>query len=182
MFARLAGATLLVLALATAAGAASAQPCGDEVVVRPGETIGRIARRCGVDPRAIFEANPGIERYRVRPGDRLRMPFVHGPVDITVSPREGRPGSRVTVVVSGLRPHEPVQLGVSQGPYGFHGLANARADASGRVITELVVPEAPDGRTRFAAATPNGQVLARSRGFYVVYDRGWRGPQLGRVW
>lgn len=154
MFVRLAGAAALVTALATAAGAAFAER---------------------VDLGRSYDASR-----------RLDWPWVSYEQDndyIVVSPWGGPPGSTVTVVAGGLRPYERVQLGVSDGTLSFRRLAHARADASGRVVAELVVPRDRDrdGRLRFVATTPAGRVLARSRYFAVAVDPIWRGgPAAGR--
>ncbi len=43
-------------------------------VVQPGDWIWQIARNFGVDPRAIIEANPGINPDLVQPGQELNIP------------------------------------------------------------------------------------------------------------
>ena len=43
-------------------------------VVKPGETLTMIARKCGVKVEALMAANPRVEARRLRPGQTLNVP------------------------------------------------------------------------------------------------------------
>lgn len=65
---------LLVAALASGPAAAQAR-CGDAVTVSPGDTLYRIASRCGTTIPALLAANPQIgDPDRIMVGARLEMP------------------------------------------------------------------------------------------------------------
>jgi hypothetical protein len=48
-------------------------------VIRPGDTVQRIARWYGLDPKAIEVVNPGPGSGRLRPGNVIRLPQVPQP-------------------------------------------------------------------------------------------------------
>ncbi len=54
--------------------AAPAAGCPNPYVVKQGDWIYKIARQCGVDPKAIIAANPGINANFIIPGQQLNMP------------------------------------------------------------------------------------------------------------
>lgn len=58
-------------------------------IVQPGDTIQVLARRFGLTPEALMEAN-GLRRPRIRPGDSLRIPRAE-------PPHRRVPASRYTV-------------------------------------------------------------------------------------
>ncbi len=54
--------------------AAPAAGCPNPYVVKQGDWIYKIARQCGVDPKAIIAANPGINANFIIPNQKLNMP------------------------------------------------------------------------------------------------------------
>lgn len=99
-----AGLPLLFL-FAPAAPAANG-PCGDRVEVVAGDTMGRIAARCGVPPRALIRANADLANPSLlTPGMVLAVPDVdvarerasggiiaeEGDTFVTISERHGIP-------------------------------------------------------------------------------------------
>lgn len=76
------------------AGPAAAQSsCGSAATVGPGDTLGRIAARCGTTVSALLQANPGISNpNNVFVGQVIRMPGVAaGPVGPSFGPPPGPP-------------------------------------------------------------------------------------------
>ena len=54
--------------------AAPAAGCPNPYVVKNGDWIYKIARQCGMDPKAIIAANPGVNPNFIIPGQKLNMP------------------------------------------------------------------------------------------------------------
>jgi LysM repeat protein len=54
--------------------AAQATACPRPYVVQRGDWIYKIARECGLDPRDLIAANPGIDPNRIVAGQRLTLP------------------------------------------------------------------------------------------------------------
>ena len=70
----LAGVVLLA-GVGSAVFAESATACGAEYTVKRGDSMGRIARRCGVDAVALMKANTQIrDASQIAVGDRLTIP------------------------------------------------------------------------------------------------------------
>ncbi len=66
----LAAALLLGLLLP----AAPALACGGRAAVAYGETVAAVAARCGVNPEALRQANPGLDDVSIRAGTFLVVP------------------------------------------------------------------------------------------------------------
>lgn len=76
------GAALTLLAFAAPAGAEPQAACGEAVAVEPGDTLHRIAERCGTSVPALLDANPDIaDPNLINAGQRLKLP----PADEAVS-------------------------------------------------------------------------------------------------
>lgn len=169
MFGRIVSAALVAAALASPA--AQAAECGGSVVVRTGDTLAGIARRCDVSLDALRRANPDLQRFGLSVGDRVVIPEAQAAADVTVSPRSGKPGDTVTVVATGFRPNERVVVSIaplSDAEADLRRIGQARADATGRVVAEVTVPRDAAGRVRFVATAPDGTIMARSRPFEVT--------------
>ncbi|MDE2302036.1 MAG: M23 family metallopeptidase [Sphingomonadales bacterium] len=98
------------------AGAAAA-PAEESVhVVRPGETLGGIARRAKVPRGLIAEANHLKQPWRVHPGQKLRLPrtrhhrVTEGETGFDIAFSTGVPW-RTIAVANGLAPEAPLQPG-----------------------------------------------------------------------
>lgn len=56
------------------------QPCGDEYVVQTGDTLGKIAKKCGTTVRAIIQQNPQLPNPDlIFTGNVVRLPPSNGP-------------------------------------------------------------------------------------------------------
>jgi LysM repeat protein len=64
---------MLVAALFTGGSAAALSDCGTSYTVQSGDTLGKIASRCGTTVAALRMANPGMG-YWIYPGQPLWMP------------------------------------------------------------------------------------------------------------
>lgn len=76
-----------ILALSSAADA-----CGGGRTVISGETVAQVAARCGVNPQALRQYNPGLSDRTIRAGQVIQVPPRPLP-----SPQLGHGNSRVTV-------------------------------------------------------------------------------------
>jgi hypothetical protein len=84
----------IVLALAVVAAslglprlAAADGVCGPTYVVQPGDWLSKIANRCGVTLRALYDANPGVEWQRyIYPGQVLNIPGQTPPPPLPTPP------------------------------------------------------------------------------------------------
>jgi LysM repeat protein len=56
------------------AATATATPCPNPYIVQRGDWMYKIARQCGVDPRALIAANPGLNPDRIFAGQRIILP------------------------------------------------------------------------------------------------------------
>lgn len=75
---------------AAAPGATAAPPaatCASPYTVKAGEWIYQIARQCGLDPRAVIAANPGINPSRLAVGQVINLPGAAPVPQPTVAPQ-----------------------------------------------------------------------------------------------
>lgn len=79
---------VMVLAIETPAGASD--HCGASYTIRAGDSLGKVARRCGHSFETILAANPEIRNpSRISIGQRIAMPdSAHADVSDTVSVTE----------------------------------------------------------------------------------------------
>ena len=85
----------LFLLCASASGAftgAAEAACPDRIIIQRGDTLGAIARACGVNVPALRGANPGLIPDAMQPGATVRVP---APALNTPMERIGRPSIRV---------------------------------------------------------------------------------------
>lgn len=63
--------------------------CSNPYTVQPGEWFYAIARKCGVTPQALLDANPGLNPNILRPGQTLNMPGGGAPESNAPPPAQG---------------------------------------------------------------------------------------------
>ena len=84
----LAGVVLLA-GVGSAVFAEAATDCGAEYTVKRGDSIGRIAKQCGVDANALMKANTHIRNAsQIAVGDRLAIPGARRAA-VAASPQAG---------------------------------------------------------------------------------------------
>jgi lipoprotein-anchoring transpeptidase ErfK/SrfK len=122
--------------------------CGQEYVVVRGDTLGKIARRCGTTLTALLEANPDIANPdRVLVGQRITLEAeaIDHPVLYVIS-KPGDSGSEIAVQVQGFPARRAVQIFLAPEPKSGepeYKLVNTiRTDEAGRaeIITGLPEP------------------------------------------
>jgi LysM repeat protein len=87
-----------------AAAPPTVETAGSEYVVVHGDTLGKIAKRCGVTLSALKAANPGIEPTKLKVGQKLTIPAGGTAAAATggaVSTETGTAGGETYVVKSG---------------------------------------------------------------------------------
>ncbi len=64
-----------VLAIVLASPAPAAEHCGAAYTIRSGDSLGKVAKRCGYSVKAILAANPEVTNpRRLKIGQKLAMP------------------------------------------------------------------------------------------------------------
>jgi LysM repeat protein len=157
-----------------------APPARDDTVryiVRPGDTLGSIARASGVPRRQIRDLNPNVDFRALRVGDVVRLPAgaappAPAPVEaaVAISPASGAPGSPVQVSASGFAPSARLRLMAGLTTANLRELQLVTADARGRAALTVRVPDwaARAGSIVFAYETTNGRLRTVSEPFRIV--------------
>ena len=146
-------------------------------VVRPGDTLGSIARANNVTRRQVRDLNPNVDFRNLRVGDVVRLPAGAAPpapppveVAVTVSPTSGPPGTLVQVAGSGFAAAAPLRLMAGLTAADLRELQLVTADARGRATLTVRVPDwaARAGSIVFAYETTNGRLRSVSEPFRIV--------------
>lgn len=159
-----------VTAFSTTAG-----NCRGTYILQQGDTLGNIARDCGVTLAALLSANPHIPNpNHVYPGQQITIPDPQAGrgggadpsagVDIVgdhaaaIDGHDGfRPGSDVKIEAGGLPSNTPVSIGLGLASSGYFVVAQAQTDADGRLAATLTLPSgAAPGDSAFIMVTTRG--------------------------
>jgi lipoprotein-anchoring transpeptidase ErfK/SrfK len=136
----LAALTLAALGLPQTALAQS--ECGEEVIVARGDSLSKIARRCGTTVDYLLEMNPDITNpSRIRVGQRIALvePEPVSP-ELVILPARGLAGSTIEVRAAGIPPQSGVQFYIAQGSgeqepdYRFLDMVRAGPDGSATIL------------------------------------------------
>ncbi|MBE2271801.1 MAG: LysM peptidoglycan-binding domain-containing protein [Anaerolinea sp.] len=147
--------------------------CGATVTVASGDNLARIAQRCGTTVQALLAANPQItDPNRLFVGQVLTIPGQTGGAGsfvVAIYPLSGLPGSSITVIVNGLPPNAPIQVGLGPVQSEFVTLQQLTSDPFGGLQTVVTVPNsAGAGQQWVVGAAPlDGSAGAISRPFVV---------------
>lgn len=147
-----------------------AQPvgaCGAAYTIQGGDTLGEVAKLCGVSLGELLAANTQIlNANRVYPGQVLAIPDPlagRGGGDPLIfsdaAPQTGglAPGAVIEVTASGLPPLTGVRIGVGLENSGYHRLAEAQTDAQGSLSVPVTIPwEAVPGEAAFVQVATAG--------------------------
>ena len=149
---------------------ASASPggnCAVSYTIQAGDTLGEIARGCGVTLGELLSANRKIDNPdRIYPGQQIAIP----------NPRAGRgggntfaesadskpsgglrPGASVKIDASGLPPNTTARIGLGLSNTGYIVIGKRQTDASGHLSFNLSLPvDAQPGETAFIMVTTLG--------------------------
>jgi LysM repeat protein len=118
-------------------------PCGDTYVVLPGDTLARIADKCGVTEQAILDLNPEInDPTQIYVGQVLKLPdpTIAIPPQIAISPLCGDPGTLISILGSGFPEDSPVQISIGQRGQPSIEIGNILSNQFGRIETTITIP------------------------------------------
>lgn len=168
-------AALLVVIAGFAQPAAShaQDTCGTTVVVAPGDSLFRIAQRCGTTVAALQALNPQVtDPTRLFVGTVLTIaqPQPLTPATIAIFPAGGAPGTTVSVLANGLPANAQVTVGF--GPIGAAPIITSGATSGpyGELQTQTnVAPGALPGSIPWVITlTVGGQAAGTSLPFTIA--------------
>lgn len=123
-------------------------------IVRPGDTLGKIADRYGLSAAALMAANPQIDNPNmISVGWRLEIPadkpaappVVTDPPatarTLRAMPARGSAGTRVHLKATGFKPHQALRIGFGPKDAEYDLFDRAQADAEGRLSVHVPVPD-----------------------------------------
>jgi lipoprotein-anchoring transpeptidase ErfK/SrfK len=144
---------LLILAALTLAAfglphtALAQAECGEEVIVARGDSLSKIARRCGTTVDYLLEMNPDITNpSRIRVGQRIALvePEPVAP-QLDILPARGAPGSTIEVRATGIPSRAGVQFYIAHGSSeqepDYRFLDMVRAGPDGSVTILALIPD-----------------------------------------
>jgi LysM repeat protein len=130
-----------------AASSKSSGVCGDLYSIEKGDTLGDIARQCGLSLVELLDANPHIlNPDRIYPGQRISFPNPQagrgGAEPSTASSQTGgiQPGSVLEIDAAGLPPNTRVRIGLGLSSSGYFVLGEQQTSAEGRLSLDLALP------------------------------------------
>ena len=173
LIAGLAVIAALLLAAPSALVQAQEGACGESVVVKTGDTLYALSRRCGVTVRALLAANPSVTNPdRIYIGQTLNIPAgTGGPVasqaSLSLSAAQGPPGTEVTATLAGATPESTLPGRVEGIGAGTLADITVETDASGAGTYTFVIPQGAAPGQRYVVVLDN---VARSNEFLVVAD------------
>ena len=140
--------------------------CGSTYTIQRGDSLGKIAKTCGVTLSNLLAANPTIQNpNRIYPGQQINIPSGRGGADTLVElpslPAAGSasfyPGALLEVQAAGLPPDTGVRVGIGLSISGYHSLGTHMTDAQGNLTISVVVPDhARMGEAAFILVTTHG--------------------------
>jgi LysM repeat protein len=134
-------------------------PAGETYTIRPGDTLGQLAKNRGLALSALLEANPHIGNASlIYPGQRITFPAA---VRAQGSPVTGAvvfaPGATVQVSAAGFPPGSTVRVGFGRSISGYKVLGKYRTDAEGGFLQVLQIPaDTRPGESVFFMVTSDG--------------------------
>lgn len=186
-----------LFAISAAISPALAQSeCGQEYVVVRGDTLSKIARRCGTTLSTLLEANPEIATPdRIKVGQRIMLekPEPEGP-SLRTTRETATPGTEIEIQVQGFPARSSVRFYMAPEPESgepqYELIQTMRTDSNGTAVIHASIPEAvnqaeawmvaADLRNRSGqggALTKRLPVSSQSEVVHVVQ----RGDRLSRI-
>jgi LysM repeat protein len=164
---------LALVGLAQPVATHAQDTCGPTVIVAPGDSLFRIAQRCGTTVAAIQALNPQVtDPTRLFVGTVLTIqpPQPLTPATIAIFPAGGAPGTTVSVLANGLPANAQVTVGF--GPIGAAPIitSGATSGAFGELQTQTnVAPGVLPGSAPWVITlTVGGQAAGTSLPFTIT--------------
>jgi lipoprotein-anchoring transpeptidase ErfK/SrfK len=189
------GALLFIL-LGLASPALAQSECGQEYTVARGDSLSKIARRCGTTLSALLEANPDIntpDRIKVGQKIALEKPTPQGP-SLSITPETGKPGAQIEIKVEGFPARSSVRFLIAPEPDSgepqYELIQTVRTDSSGSAALQATIPQAPEAEEAWLITAnlrnPSAQAEALSKRFSIssqaeVVHIVQRGDRLSRI-
>jgi LysM repeat protein len=134
--------------------------CGGTVTVQRGDTLGKIAWRCGVPLKNLIAANTQLrDPNRIFAGQEIAIPGAgeRGGIPDTSVQTGFSPGAVIEVEVGGLPPNQPVRIGLGLSSTGYRVLEQAVTGPDGSLVARVIIPaSARPGDSAFLMATTQG--------------------------
>lgn len=124
----------------------SGSGCPAEYHVQTGDTLGKIADRCGVYVTDLQALNPSlINPNRIYPGQRLVIYGNASKGEMSLSSSKSvssaAPGSILRIEAAGLPAGANTRIGIGLSSIGYQVLTTARVSDTGVLSVEVTVPE-----------------------------------------
>ncbi|HZW03041.1 MAG TPA: LysM peptidoglycan-binding domain-containing protein [Anaerolineaceae bacterium] len=115
---------------------------GSIYVVKPGDTLNKIAARFGVTLDSILKANPSITNAnRIEVGQQIRLPEGAAQVPtVSIAPVTGNAGATITLGVTGFSANVNVDILFGQSESQLESIGRVTTDANGAVLQQVTVP------------------------------------------
>lgn len=136
-----------------------------------GEKIEGAAEKATQSVEDFIARNPDLHRQVSKLGERLDIPGMEeAEARVSLSVRQGAPGSPVTLSAIGLPPNQQVEIAGGPPDGDYEIIEQARTSADGTLQTTVLLPEGADPQRDFifVIASPGIDVAARSATFDVV--------------
>ncbi len=156
--------------------------CGSTYTIQNGDTLGDVAKTCGISLSDLLAANTQIANpNHVVAGQVVSVPNPlagRGGGDplaqIEPQVQSGRlaPGSTLEITAQGLPPNTNVRIGLGLESSGYRRLTTAQTDAQGDLVISVTIPfDAAPGEDAFIQLTTEGvPTIQRMSETFVV---GW---------
>jgi lipoprotein-anchoring transpeptidase ErfK/SrfK len=139
-------ACLFIISSANSPALAQSE-CGKEYTVARGDSLSKIARRCGTTLSTLLEANPDIttpNRIKVGQQIALEKPVPEGP-SLSIAPEAGTPGTEIAIQVEGFPARASVRFFLAPEPESgepeYELLQTERTDSNGTAVIHAIIPE-----------------------------------------
>lgn len=161
-----AGATIaLPTAVAAESGGTDLLGRARELLRDAGAEIERAAREAGQSVSDYLSGNPDIGQDLRDLGRSYGLPTFDGSgagVEVVVTQPLPAAGEEVTVTVTGLRPNAAAEIGIGPSRTDFEVVADATADANGRLETIVTLPDWVSASERVVFIVDTQNVTVRS--------------------
>jgi LysM repeat protein len=141
--------------------------CGDSYSIQDGDTLGEIARSCGITLKELVKANPQIQNpNQVFTGQQIYLPDPLAgrgsgeALAVSTTPFNASaffPGNEIKIEAAGLPASTLVRVGLGLSVSGYTVLNESKTDAEGHLSLTLSLPAgAQPGETGFILVTTRG--------------------------
>ncbi len=133
-----------------------------------GNAMSALADGMGSSVDDLLDKNPDLKARVDKLGSTVGLSGDQSHAAVTILPRSGPPGAKVTITANGLRPNSPVAIGAGAPGAAYSIIGHTQSTAEGTLETDVTVPNdfRPGQDVVFSIAT-DSHVAARARRFAV---------------